>query len=357
MMSQQTKAYRIGLLLLVLFVVVLAACSGQTEAAITEAAVVTAVESVNPVAAVEAVPVSYVEPVAAASVDDVAATIIDPARLDDTAVVDGNGNGNGNGNGTGTGTGGNGNGSGGGQIVPPSGDLDDTEAAALIFMREEEKLAHDVYVTLYETWGLAVFQNISASEQMHSDSILNLLNTYQLADPAAGNGVGVFTDPALQALYNQLVAQGTQTLSDALRVGAAIEEIDILDLDARLAQTDNADIIQVFQNLRSGSESHLRAFVTNLERQTGEIYVPQYLSQEMYDAIMAGTSGNGNGNGGSAGGGTGSSGGNGNSDGGYGGNGNGTSGTGSNGNGTSGTGSNGNGGGGNGYRGGRNTTP
>ncbi len=168
----------------------------------------------------------------------------------------------------------------------PNALLSDAEAEGLLYMREEEKLARDVYLTLYDEWGQTIFQNIAASEQQHMDMVLTLLNTYGLEDPAAGKDVGEFTNPELQALYDQLVAQGRQSLADALKVGAAIEEIDILDLRERLAQTDKADIQTVYQNLMSGSENHLRAFTGTLERQTGEVYQPQYLSPEDYEAIL-----------------------------------------------------------------------
>lgn len=186
-----------------------------------------------------------------------------------------------------------------GSVLPAivSGTLSPEEAAGLAYMREEEKLAHDVYLALYEQWGSTVFRSIANSEQKHTDAIKTLLGRYGLDDPAAGNGVGVFDDPELQALYNTLVAQGRVSLADALKVGAAIEEIDILDLQERLAQTDNADIQRVYQNLERGSENHLRAFVTNLANRTGEVYQPQYLSQEAYDTIVNGGSGNGGGQG------------------------------------------------------------
>lgn len=329
-MSQYTGMYRTGLILLLLMVVFLAACTQQGTTAAT------AVEPARTAAQVAAQGATDAPARVQAAVVSGETAAAQPARA-------GNGSDNGSGNAGANGAAGN-NGvhAGVGVALPSPGDLDETETAALLFMREEEKLAHDVYVALYDTWGLPVFQNIAASEQVHTESVLNLLTIYNLDDPAAGNAPGVFTDPTLQTLYNQLVTQGMQTLVDALRVGAIIEEVDILDLDARLAQTDNADIIQVFQNLRAGSESHLRAFVTNLERQTGEVYAPQYLPQELYDAIMAGQNGNGSGSS------VGGSGGNGGS-GGAGGAG------GSGGNGGSGGVGGGNGGGG--YRGGRNTTP
>ncbi len=175
--------------------------------------------------------------------------------------------------------------------------LSDAERADLLFMREEEKLARDVYLALYEQHGLKIFQNIAASEQTHTNAILNLLDTYGLADPVGANPPGEFVNQDLQALYDQLVATGSQSLVEALRVGTAIEEIDILDLDEAIARTTHADILQVYQRLEAGSENHLRAFIRVLERQTGEAYQPQYLEPAAYKAIVNSSSSQGSGRG------------------------------------------------------------
>jgi len=169
------------------------------------------------------------------------------------------------------------------------------EAAGLLFMREEEKLAHDVYMTLYAKWQLPIFQNIASSEQTHTGAVLQLLNRYGLDDPTTGLEAGEFVDPTLQSLYDQLVAQGSASLEAALRVGTAIEEIDILDLEDRIAQTNKADILRVYENLLAGSHNHLRAFVGTLEQRTGTSYTPQYLTQAAYTTIMNSTAGRGNG--------------------------------------------------------------
>jgi hypothetical protein len=171
------------------------------------------------------------------------------------------------------------------------GELSDAEKEALIFMHEEEKLARDVYQVLFERWGLPIFQNISSSEQTHMDAVKNLLDAYDVPDPVL-DGLGVFANADLQALYDDLIAQGSQSLSDALRVGAAIEEIDILDLQERLAETDNADIQQVFNNLLMGSGNHLRSFTSTLLTQTGETYMPQFMGMEAYQAVIDGSTGN-----------------------------------------------------------------
>ena len=167
--------------------------------------------------------------------------------------------------------------------------LTQAESDGLLYMREEEKLAHDVYLALYAQWGDTTFSNIANSEAKHMDSVLNLLETYGLQDPAAGKAAGEFTNADLQALYDTLVAQGSSSLAEALRVGAAIEEIDILDLRTHLAETTYSDIRQVYTNLMNASGNHLRAFASQIALQTGEDYVPQYLSAEDYAEILSGT--------------------------------------------------------------------
>jgi hypothetical protein len=72
----------------------------------------------------------------------------------------------------------------------------------------------------------------------------------------------VYTDPALNALYNQLVAKGLQSAQDALAVGVLIEKKDISDLETALTSTAKFDIKRVFNNLMNGSYNHLEAFET-----------------------------------------------------------------------------------------------
>jgi hypothetical protein len=160
------------------------------------------------------------------------------------------------------------------------------EAEGILYMREEEKLARDVYRTLYEQWGLPVFQNIANSEQAHMEAIKTLIDRYGLDDPVADHDVSEFSNPTLQSLYDELTASGRESLAAALRVGTTIEEIDIIDLEEYLSQTDEADIARVYENLMRGSRNHLRAFVSALGRQEGETYAPQYLDQETYEEIV-----------------------------------------------------------------------
>lgn len=166
-------------------------------------------------------------------------------------------------------------------------ELSQSEIDGLVFMLEEEKLARDVYIFLADAWSMNVFANISNSEQAHMDAVLTLINLFEAQDPVQNNGLGEFTNQDLQTLYDELTAKGNLSLADAMMVGGAIEEIDILDLQNYLAQTSNSAVIEVYENLLRGSINHLQAFVRTYERQTGEIFQPQFLSQEEYQELLS----------------------------------------------------------------------
>ena len=108
--------------------------------------------------------------------------------------------------------------------------LTDAEKEGILYMREEEKLARDVYIALGEKWSLRNFSNIASSEQTHMNAVKTLIDKYGLDDPIEGKNEGEFTNGELQDLYDNLIEQGMKSPEEALKVGAAIEEIDIIDL-------------------------------------------------------------------------------------------------------------------------------
>jgi hypothetical protein len=144
--------------------------------------------------------------------------------------------------------------------------LSDTEKDSLASMREEEKLARDVYLFLSEKYGVFIFSNIAKSEQKHMDAIKTLLDRYGLADPVAGMPRGVFASEDFRLLYEELTARGSQSLAEALRVGVFIEETDIADLQDGLLIVAHNDIKTVYLNLLSASNTHLQSFTATLTR-------------------------------------------------------------------------------------------
>jgi hypothetical protein len=164
--------------------------------------------------------------------------------------------------------------------------LSEDEKADLTFMREEEKLARDTYLKLYDIWKLSVFSNIASSEQMHMDALLKLLKNYALPDPAAGNEIGEFTNGDLQTLYEQLIDAGDDSKINALKVGGLIEEKDMLDIKYAIERSQQQVIDKVYVSLLCGSRNHLRSFAQNIEVLTTQPYVAQILTQVEVDAIV-----------------------------------------------------------------------
>jgi len=168
----------------------------------------------------------------------------------------------------------------------PIEELSEEEISGLLLMREEEKLARDVYLTLYDIWGQNIFSNIARSEETHTNAIKLLLDKYSITDPMTIDDRGVFENQELQDLYKSLVSTGSESLVAALTVGATVEDLDIKDLNELLDQTDNLDITAVYNNLNKGSRNHLRSFMRQLDR-NGGVYIPQFISVEEFDLILS----------------------------------------------------------------------
>lgn len=149
-------------------------------------------------------------------------------------------------------------------VMLTPGDLSEEEAAGLIYMRLEEKVAHDVYTVLSQTWNLSILTNITSSEQSHMDAVKKMILKYELEDPAADETVGVFSDPVFQTMFDDFVLQGQQSISEAMLVGQAIENKDIEDLTYYISVTDNNDINKMYNRLLSASQRHLSSFTVHI---------------------------------------------------------------------------------------------
>jgi hypothetical protein len=132
--------------------------------------------------------------------------------------------------------------------------------AQLLYLIEEEKLAHDVYTALDAVSISPKFKNISDAEQTHMDAVAILLTTYGIKNPTIGKAAGEFTDKSLTSLYKTLVAKGKLSEMDAIAVGILIEKKDLADIATLLKTVKKADIRFTLANLKKGSENHLAAF-------------------------------------------------------------------------------------------------
>jgi len=139
----------------------------------------------------------------------------------------------------------------------PTYNLTQEQKDGLVFMYQEEKVARDVYNNLYEKWNIKVFSNIAKAEQSHMDAVKSILERYNLDIP--NDEVGVFELEELQKLYDDLVAMGSVSSSEAIKVGVLVEETDIKDLEELIVDAPE-DIKVIYQSLLNGSYNHLNAF-------------------------------------------------------------------------------------------------
>jgi hypothetical protein len=170
-------------------------------------------------------------------------------------------------------------------VVPKTVVSGENDLDILLKMKEEEKLARDVYTALNLKWNNQLLLNISLAENTHMSAIIYLLQDYG-TDYTGILEPGKFINPEFQTLYNDLVAKGSVSLEEALKVGALIEEMDIYDLAGLLDKITDESIIIVFENLEKGSRNHLRAFTRQLTL-VGLAYSPVYLSTDVYNQIIS----------------------------------------------------------------------
>ena len=176
--------------------------------------------------------------------------------------------------------------------------LSESDKAGILLMREEEKMARDVYQSLNEKWDQMPFVHISESEINHMARMKLLIDKYKLKDPVDKNADtrGVFDNQQLKKLFDELISSGKTSLEAAFRAGAKVEEVDIRDLKEAMAKTTNEEIKSTYADLISASENHLRAFVRNLKRLDVN-YTPVIMDKAEFDIITNSEQGMGKGKG------------------------------------------------------------
>lgn len=89
---------------------------------------------------------------------------------------------------------------------------------------------------------------------------MTLLEARSFADPRSAD-LGKFTNPELQSLYGQLIAQDKQSDEEVYKVGVVIEERDIADIAKQLATATDNDVVSTLESLSEWDQkNHLRAF-------------------------------------------------------------------------------------------------
>lgn len=171
-------------------------------------------------------------------------------------------------------------------IAAPVSILSQELTDTLAYMGNEERLAYDIYNRLYGEWGTKQFTNIATrSEYKHISVVQDMIQKYKTSDdvnftnvdlqalgymntPIESMQAGRYDIAVIQDLYDDLIVQGLVSEVEALKVGCAVEVVDVTDLDRdiSIAENENAtDIVTVFNFLRDGSYKHYWAFDKGLK--------------------------------------------------------------------------------------------
>ncbi len=164
--------------------------------------------------------------------------------------------------------------------------LNQTEKEGLIYIAEEEKLSRDLNGFFYGKWGLEIFAKTKKAAQTNVNSILSIIAKYGLENPIENDKIGNFMNPRLQDLYGKLLQNGSDSVGNALKADAFIEELDIADLEMYLHFTTNPDVERAYANLMDGAKEHLREFVLELNKYNIS-YMPQVLPEDEFNSIIS----------------------------------------------------------------------
>ncbi len=163
--------------------------------------------------------------------------------------------------------------------------LTESEIDGINLIREEDKLARDVYRELYKTWDMEIFITISGLEQIHMDGVKRLIEKYKIEDVNTDDTAGVFKSPYIKKLFTELVKKSEDSAYEALRVAATLEDMYIKDLNDLMDNTENRDILSLYGDLKIGSINHIRAFNREM-KEFGRGYQAQFLSIDELRAIL-----------------------------------------------------------------------
>lgn len=158
--------------------------------------------------------------------------------------------------------------------------LSNEQKYALAYMWHEEKLARDIYLELYKVQPAKQLYNIATkSEVVHINLVEQLISSYDInitnlkdykinysKEELSSMEVGKFVIADIQNLYDELKDRGSKSIQSALEVGCLVEVTDVNDLNKYIEITkDKAEIVEVFEKLRTDSYHHYWAFDTGLK--------------------------------------------------------------------------------------------
>lgn len=161
-----------------------------------------------------------------------------------------------------------------------------SKESIVLYLIEQEKLAHDLYSVLDTIWVTEIFNRLSGDERNHMEKLNAVAVDFMMVVPNHFNEYlpGQYINENLRHLYHDLLLDANLSLEDAYRTCANLEERKILDLRAALKQPNFELETLTYKALLIGAEDNFKLFLRALlEMNAG--YQPIHFSNSEFEAL------------------------------------------------------------------------
>jgi len=164
--------------------------------------------------------------------------------------------------------------------------LNETEKADILRLQEDQKYITDLNAILATQHPeITVFSNISRASAAYQASDNVILQRYGIASPEKA-AAGEFSSGKLQAVTDNDINTGSNSVRDALLVSARAEELHIVDLESAIGRTDNPDLRFIYRQELVSARNNLRTlseWITVYKT----VFYPAYITVDYYKNLTS----------------------------------------------------------------------
>lgn len=161
-----------------------------------------------------------------------------------------------------------------------------SKESVILYLVEQEKLAHDFYRSLDTMWVTDIFNRVANEEYVHVGKLSAVAAELMISVPNHFNEypMGQFIDSKLRHLYTELMIAANFSLEDAYRTCANLEERKMVDLKMALKEPNFELENLTYKALLIGSEDNFKAFIRALNEMNSG-YTPILMSPSEFEAL------------------------------------------------------------------------
>jgi len=171
----------------------------------------------------------------------------------------------------------------GGAVFSLRAQIESSPADDLPNLLAQVDLTKDVNTTFYEVWQVPIFEELANTESRVITILTGTMKVMKLpVETTFLHQIGTYNHRGLQKLNDRLVLAGSNAKAEALVASAELEEHQILFLENALENTEDLDVILLYDRIRSISKDNLRDIVAELQKE-GITYRPIVMSDKYFD--------------------------------------------------------------------------